>query len=96
MPVPPSLNVLTSKIIACAIAVHSALGPGLLESVYVECLILELRHAGLRVDADVYFPIVYRGITLECMDKIDLLVEGVTFSSSRPSRQFFQSTRRSC
>ena len=77
MPVPPSLNVLTSKIIACAIAVHAALGPGLLESVYVQCLIVELRQAGLRVDVGVEFPIVYRGVTVDCTYKLDLLVEGI-------------------
>jgi hypothetical protein len=46
MPVPPQLNELTYRIIACAIAVHRALGPGLLESAYRACLIAELRHAG--------------------------------------------------
>ena len=77
MPVPPSLNVLTSKIIACAIAVHAALGPGLLESAYVQCLIVELRQAGLRVDVGIEFPIVYRGITVDRTYRIDLLVEGM-------------------
>jgi len=77
MPVPPSLNVLTSRIIACAIAVHAALGPGLPESAYVQCLVVELRQAGLRVDIGVEFPIVYRGFTVDCTYKIDLLVEGL-------------------
>ena len=49
MPVAPSVNALTQKIIGCAMAVHSALGPGLLESAYLACLIVELRHAGLRI-----------------------------------------------
>jgi GxxExxY protein len=75
VPVSPSLNALTSKIIACAIAVHRSLGPGLLESAYQACLIAELRHAGLRVDVDVQVPIIYRGLTLECGYRIDLLVE---------------------
>ena len=47
--------------------VHSALGPGLLESAYQPCLILELRRAGL--------PVVYRGITIDCAYRLDLLVE---------------------
>jgi len=77
MPVAASLNVLTSRIIACAIAVHAALGPGLLESAYVQCLVVELRQAGLRVDVGVEFPIVYRGVTVDCTYKLDLLVEGI-------------------
>jgi GxxExxY protein len=77
MPVPPSLNALTWQIIECAIAVHRALGPGLLESAYRACLIVELRHAGLRVDVEVAVPIVYRGLTLDCGYKLDLLVEGL-------------------
>ena len=76
MPLPPGINILTAKIIACAIAVHKALGPGLLESAYRACLIAELRHAGLRVDAEVRLPIVYRGVTMACGYRIDLIVEG--------------------
>ena len=76
MPVPPSVNTLTWKIIECAIAVHRALGPGLLESAYLVCLIAELRHARLRVDVGVKVPIVYRGLELNCGYKLDLLVEG--------------------
>ena len=70
-----SLNALSWKIIECAIAVHRALGPGLLESAYRACLIVELRRAGLHVDVEVAVPIVYRGITLDCGYKLDLLVE---------------------
>ena len=76
MPVPPSVNALTWRIIECAIAVHRALGPGLLESAYLACLIAELRHAGLRVDVGVKVPIVYRGLQLNCGYRLDLLVEG--------------------
>jgi len=75
MPVPPTVNALSWKIIQCAIAVHSALGPGLLESAYLACLIVELRHAGLRVDVGVEVPLVYRGLKLDCGYKLDLLVE---------------------
>jgi GxxExxY protein len=75
MPVAPTVNALSWKIIQCAIAVHSALGPGLLESAYLACLIVELRHAGLRVDVGVEVPLVYRGLKLDCGYKLDLLVE---------------------
>jgi len=76
MPVAPTVNALSWKIIQCAIAVHSALGPGLLESAYLACLVVELRHAGLRVDVGVEVPLIYRGLTLDCGYKLDLLVEG--------------------
>ena len=48
----PDVEELTEKIIACAIEVHRVLGPGLLESVYRECLIIELRREGLRVESE--------------------------------------------
>jgi GxxExxY protein len=77
VPVSPALNALSWKIIECAIAVHRALGPGLLESAYLACLIVELRHAGLRVEIEVEVPIVYREVTLDCVYKLDLLIEGI-------------------
>ena len=75
MGVSPAINALTWKIIGCAIAVHKALGPGLLESAYLACLIAELRSAGLKVDVGVPVPLVYRGIKLKCGYRLDLLVE---------------------
>ena len=77
MAVQPSVNRLTYKIISCAIAVHRALGPGLLESAYFACLVVELRSHGLRVDVDVKVPITYRGMKLDCAYKLDMLVEGI-------------------
>ena len=77
MPLDPPVNQLTFKIIACAIAVHRALGPGLLESAYLACLVVELRRQGLRVEVDVPVPLVYRDIRLDCVYKIDILVEGI-------------------
>jgi GxxExxY protein len=71
----PSINRLTRRIIDCAIAVHRALGPGLLESAYFACLAVELRSQGLRVDVDVMVPLVYRGLKLECGYKLDMVVE---------------------
>lgn len=68
-------NALTWKIIGCAMKVHSALGPGLLESVYLACLILELRRAGLHVETEVRVPVTYGGLKLDCGYRIDILVE---------------------
>src|ERR1700689_1819177 len=55
--------------------VHSALGPGLLESVYERCLMHELNKCGLRVQSQIWVPVVYDGIQIEGGYKVDLLVE---------------------
>jgi|SRR5690606_14655556 len=68
------LNEVTEKIIGCAISVHRALGPGLLESTYEVCLVHEISKAGLDVRSQVALPIVYDGIKLEAGYRIDLLV----------------------
>jgi len=68
-------NVLTDQIIGCAIEVHRTLGPGLLESVYEECLCYELSQLGLRFERQVHLPVSYKGIKLECGHKLDLVVE---------------------
>ena len=65
----------TGEIIAAAIRVHRALGPGLLESVYETCLAHELVKAGLRVQRQVELPVVYDTIRLDCGFRVDLLVE---------------------
>lgn len=70
------LNEVTSQIIGGAVAVHRELGPGLLESVYHSCLLIELRERGLRVDSEVCLPLRYRGRVIDDKGlRIDLLVE---------------------
>ena len=69
------LNEVTDQIIGAAMAVHSALGPGLLESTYEACLQHELEQLGLRVERQVALPVLYRGVQLECGYRLDLLVE---------------------
>lgn len=66
---------LTSKIIGAAIAVHRALGPGLLESVYQVCLQEELSANHLPWEAQVNVPVTYRGKRLDTGYRIDLLVD---------------------
>ena len=68
-------NVLSKKIIGCAIEVHKQLGPGLLESAYQECLYYELKQAGLQVQKEKPMPIVYKEVKLDHGYRIDLLVE---------------------
>ena len=55
--------------------VHTALGPGLLESVYEKCLRHELLKRGLRVQSQIWVPVIYDGVEIEGGYKIDLLVE---------------------
>ena len=69
------INRLTALIIEAAIAVHRALGPGLLESAYLTCLIFELKRRGLRVDVQRPVPLNYCGLRLECGYRLDLVVE---------------------
>ena len=70
------VDALTERVIGCAVAVHAALGPGLLESIYRECLTIELRLAGMKVDVERRLPIDYKGHRVPDALKIDLLVEG--------------------
>jgi GxxExxY protein len=65
---------LGERIIGCAITVHSALGPGLLESVYEACLVYELSKAGIEVARQVSLPIQYEDVILDGGLKLDLLV----------------------
>ena len=63
------------KVLDCAFEVHTNLGPGLLESVYEECLFMELEMAGLNVEKQKHLPLNYKGIKLESHLRIDILVE---------------------
>lgn len=69
------LNEITEKVIGCAIKVHRALGPGLLESTYEVCLAHELVKEGLKVKTQVALPVVYDGLRLDAGYRIDMLVE---------------------
>lgn len=70
-----NVNELTGNVINCAIKVHTALGPGLLESVYKECLFYELNSVGLKVCKEQPIPVVYNDVKLDCGFRIDLFVE---------------------
>ena len=66
---------LTSKVIKSAIQVHQALGPGLLESAYRECLFFELNSIHLNVEKEKPMPIIYKDVKLDHGYRMDLLVE---------------------
>ncbi|MEI7979864.1 MAG: GxxExxY protein [Bacteroidota bacterium] len=70
-----NLEEITNKVIGCAIKVHKALGPGLLESAYKECLYFELVKEGLFVEKEKPMPLIYNEVKLEIGYRIDLLVE---------------------
>jgi GxxExxY protein len=67
-------DLLSRQVIGCAIEVHKALGPGLLESSYEECLAYELNLRGLSHHRQHPLPIEYKGVRLDCGYRIDVLV----------------------
>jgi GxxExxY protein len=70
------LNQLSEQIIGAAIEVHRGVGPGLLESAYERCLYYELVTCrGLAVERQKRLPLVYKGVTLNCAYRMDLVVE---------------------
>jgi GxxExxY protein len=66
---------LTEKIIGAAVEVYRALGPGLLESAYEECLCRELNLCGLAFRRQVELPVEYKGVKLDCGYRLDLIVQ---------------------
>lgn len=63
------------RVLDCAFTVHSGLGPGLLESSYVECLAFEIEQSGLKVEKQKPLPLIYKSVKLEAGYRIDLLIE---------------------
>jgi len=73
--VPPALNILSNELIGLAIKVHKALGPGLLESSYKECLFYEITRAGYFAEKEKTLPLIYETVKLDVGYRIDILVE---------------------
>jgi GxxExxY protein len=71
------LNQLTESVIGAAIEVHRTLGPGLLESAYLQCLCHELKLRNIPAEFERPLPVQYKGVLLECGYKIDILVAGL-------------------
>jgi GxxExxY protein len=70
-----NINEVSGQVVDAAMKVHSALGPGLLESAYEGCLLYELRQRGLHVASQVGLPVQYDGHQIDVGYRIDLLVE---------------------
>ncbi|MFT3686704.1 MAG: GxxExxY protein [Phycisphaerales bacterium] len=73
---PQHIELLGSRVIGCAIEVHRHLGPGLLEKLYEEALVFELRHAGISVQQQVALEVPYKSTVL-LGQRVDLLVENL-------------------
>ena len=69
------VNTISGEIISAAIEVHEALGPGLLESAYEECLAHELGLRGLYLERQTWVAVPYKGIFLDCGYRLDMVVE---------------------
>ncbi len=68
-------NEISGKIVSLAIEVHQALGPGLLENAYKECLFYKLIKSGLHAEKEKPMPLVYEEVRLDCGYRLDILVE---------------------
>jgi GxxExxY protein len=74
-PIPSETERIGKMVLDAAYRVHTALGPGLLESVYEACIVYELQENGLNVETQVDVPVIYKDIRLENGLRLDLLVE---------------------
>ncbi|MBK6731767.1 MAG: GxxExxY protein [Bacteroidetes bacterium] len=68
-------NEISNKVIGLAIEVHNALGPGLLESAYQECLFYKIIQSGLLAEKEKPLPLIFEEVKLEVGYRIDILVE---------------------
>ena len=74
---PAGTSALTRAIIGCGIRVHQAIGPGVFENVYMECMQYELEDSGLHFETGRAVPIVYKGVPLKSRYYIDIVVENI-------------------
>jgi GxxExxY protein len=68
-------NQISNIVIGLGIEIHKALGPGLLESAYQECLFYKIIEEGMDVEKEKPMPLIYEDVKLDCGYRIDLLVE---------------------
>ena len=87
-------NAITEQIIGAAIEVHRALGPGLLESAYEDCLCHELTLRELRFRRQVPLPIVYKSVHLDCGYRIDIVVENLVIVELKTVEKLCRFTTR--
>jgi GxxExxY protein len=83
-------NEITERVIGCAIEVHRALGPGLLESAYEQCLCHELSLRKLSFQRQIELPIVYKSVNLACGYRMDLVVEDLVIVELKAIEQILK------
>ncbi|NCO34570.1 MAG: GxxExxY protein [Armatimonadetes bacterium CG2_30_59_28] len=74
---------IATDIVDCAIKVHRALGPGLLESAYQACLAYELRKRGHAVECELELPLEYEGVRIEVGYRIDMLIDDLVIVENK-------------
>ena len=74
-PLPAEVEELVTRVIGCCIAVHRALGPGLLEGIYSRAICLELTAAGIPFERELEVPVSYRDELL-CVQRLDIVADG--------------------
>src|SRR5512138_2678574 len=92
-PIPPSVEKIGKSLLDCCFKVHTALGPGLLESVYETCTAYELTQCGLRAATQVSLPVTYQGIKMDAGLRPDMVVEDCViaeFKSIETMRPIFE------
>lgn len=77
-------NEISTIIIGLAIQVHKALGPGLLENAYKECLFYKIKQHGLFVEKEKAMPLIFEEVTLDCGYRVDLVYEGLLTINKYP------------
>ena len=82
------VNEIAYKIVGCAIEVHKELGPGLLESLYEECLIFELKNIGLVVQSQQQIIPLYKGIECNNRLRFDILIEDLVLVENKSTNGF--------
>lgn len=82
-----TINELTYLIRGAAFKIHSALGPGLLESAYEACLVYELRQLGLEVRSQLALPLIYHDVKLSIGYRVDIMVENTVILELKSVRE---------
>jgi GxxExxY protein len=94
--IPGKRDSLSEQLIGLAIAVHRQLGPGLLESAYEECLCFELKHAGIEFSRQVFLPVTYKEVRLDCGYRMDIVVENRLIIELKSVDRLYRFMRRKC
>jgi len=68
-------NEISKVVFDCSLKVHKALGPGLLESAYEECLFYELKTTGLKIEKQKPLPLIYEDVKLEAGYRVNIIIE---------------------